>query len=578
MKMRIKKYNRIGIIALILTLSLLPLSFAKNSSAQSTLEPELEYNSEIVNKSFSLFREYNNETSFLEEAGNYSNSYSYETDSYWGADGYYVEEYLRENFIEYDNSYNQTTSGYFEMFGEMDMYQVHITYGENLTVYVEALKNATFFMEINQTSSSTDCKIDQISHVKEYEIVKKYSDETRETLLSNNKTLKDEYDDIWKDNYTDNHSARFLTAEADFSSPIILTYQIFTTQDMGRVAWSEMMWQYFFYNDTNNDGFYTCNTNLYPTMYGKSEYMGSIFAYFYNDSFGRYPNDTLVEDAFSLIELTEPTLDDGKLQWSISYNNFPTYVQGPYYNTPYNINYEDVSKANYTYDFNFFANKTGAQLDLSSGMSSLEIEDESYYDAMKDMELTLPRFTYMVSSEKIEEEFSSVMSLGYETFSFESEGKKVAEIDMSEDKKPYVLYNRSDNDAPVMFDSIGASVSKFITSAMEDAITPLSRAPGDPFCNLVFTIENEIEDDPLIGKNATPSKIFTIETQNYPKWAGNGIYHDPSFKVYLADSPANGTPTGGTEEIGILNILGITNAIMIGVVLSIYITKKQLKE
>ncbi|TXT62005.1 MAG: hypothetical protein BAJALOKI3v1_700026 [Promethearchaeota archaeon] len=220
--------------------------------------------------------------------------------------------------------------------------------------------------------------------------------------------------------------------------------------------------------------------------------------------------------------------------WDLSYTNFPTYVSGPYFYTPFNISHEDVSKANYTFDFSFLADKTGSQLDFSSGMSDLEYNDEEeYYSFMEEMELCLPHFTYLISSEKIEESFPTVMSLGQDTFTFESAGEKIAEIEMGNEKKPYILYNRSDNYTPVSFDSVGATVSKFITSAMEDAITPLSAVPGDPFCNLVFTIEDEVKNDPLIGQAATPSKLFTIETKNYPKWSGNGIYHDPSFKIQI---------------------------------------------
>ncbi|MBD3214834.1 MAG: hypothetical protein GF311_19640 [Candidatus Lokiarchaeota archaeon] len=125
-------------------------------------------------------------------------------------------------------------------------------------------------------------------------------------------------------------------------------------------------------------------------------------------------------------------------------------------------------------------------------------------------------------------------------------------------------------------------MSKLITSSMEDAITPMSASPGNPFCNLVFSIEDEVKDDPLLGQAANPSKFFTIETQNYPTWSGNAIYHDPSFKLFLGDSsgddPPDGddtTPGGDGGNIGIPNILGLVSILSIGSLLSIYAMKKK---
>jgi hypothetical protein len=101
---------------------------------------------------------------------------------------------------------------------------------------------------------------------------------------------------------------------------------------------------------------------------------------------------------------------------------------------------------------------------------------------------------------------------------------------------------------------------------------------------LVFSLEDEVKNDPLLGQAANPSKLFTIETQNYPTWDGNMIYHDPSFKVYLGGSSGDDpdgddtTPGGDGGNIGIPNIIGLASAITIGLIGSAYLTKKRLNK
>ncbi|MBD3216274.1 MAG: hypothetical protein GF311_26910 [Candidatus Lokiarchaeota archaeon] len=564
------------------------------SSAQSIDEPSIEYSSGMVTRSFSLFREYNNESVYSEDSGTSLGSYSYETDTYWQEGDYYVEESLVEYTIEYDNAYNRTTAGTFELGVEMDLYEVEITYGTQLSVLVYALKNATFFMEMNTTYSSYKNEIDQNSTYSEYKIVRRYEDDTRQTLISEDIIFQDMYENQWAENYTSiMKEMRFMNQTAKFTAPMILIYQTATTKDGQRFAWSQYFWEYLIYNDTNQDGFYTTNTNLFQAGMG-SEYRGLIQPFvatsvgvskyemngeIYTNSIEQvFPNDTLVEDAFSLIEFSEPELNGDTISWDIKYNNFPTYVSAFSYipsNPTGNMSYSDCPKANFSYEFDFSMEDANSQLDFTSRLSTIESKNDEIYSAMENLELCLPQMSYFLSSEPIKQQFSSEMSIGSDSFGFESDGNTVAEIDMSNEKKPYTLYNKSDNDTPLTFESVGASVSKLITSSMEDAITPMSASPGNPFCNLVFSIEDEVKDDPLLGQAANPSKLFTIETQNYPTWDGNTIYHDPSFKVYLGSSSGDDPPDGDGGNIGIPNILGLVGGTMMGLIGSAYLIKKK---
>jgi hypothetical protein len=217
------------------------------------------------------------------------------------------------------------------------------------------------------------------------------------------------------------------------------------------------MWEYMIYNDTNEDGFYTCNNNFYTGAYG-SEMISPLVPYFVNASIENigpgtppitemsYPNNTKIEDAYPLIEFIEPTEEGGKVSWGYNYSSFPSFMCAyPYYPTempmgslPYNMSYEDSPKADYTYEFDYSIDaKNGqAQLDFTNGLSVVETKNDGLYNAMSEheFELTLPHFTYMLSSEKIEQEFPSVMSLAQDSFVFESNGETVAEIDMGNKK------------------------------------------------------------------------------------------------------------------------------------------------
>jgi len=370
-----------------------------------------------------------------------------------------------------------------------------------------------------------------------------------------------------------------MNQTVELSAPLIFIIQVFTTEEGDRIAWLDLMWDYFIFDDINSDGIF----NTGPTSYiSTPEFEGNIIPGAYNqtayDESGniiqsfQFPNDTHPQELAPYIVFSNATEADRIISWEIEYLNFPTAANTMTYFTPF-CNYEDSPKNNYTYFFDFSAGKSQAQTNMTTQMGTIETKDDLFYKAAKDLELSLPHSNYIISSLPVDRDFSSVMTSGMETISFESEKEIVAEINMANEKKPYILYNHSENDIPLKYDSIGASVSKLLSSAMEGAILPQS---GDNWIkNIMFSLEDVVKDDLLIGEGTSPSKVVSLATQNYPQWDGNGFYHDPSFKVYFEEIPTQITPDG---EIGIPNVIGLIGAIMSGIIISLYYKKRHIKK
>jgi hypothetical protein len=112
----------------------------------------------------------------------------------------------------------------------MDMYEVEITYGDALKVNALALRNATMFMEYCQDYEYYEHFYNQTADVTEQMILKKYTDETRETLVDQTVISEIEYPNDWTDeNSLENTEMMLMNQTAEFAAPIMLIYQIVTT-------------------------------------------------------------------------------------------------------------------------------------------------------------------------------------------------------------------------------------------------------------------------------------------------------------------------------------------------------------
>lgn len=575
------KFSAKIFLAIFLLVGVFPLGIRMDVVGQSSSgETQPEFTSELVSKQISIYREFNNDSIVSHKNDTEMNSYSYEYDSYLGEDDYYHVWENRVNYTCVFNNYiNRTYDAYFRMDLDFEMYEVKIQYEDRLSIFSYALKNLTMDAEYNQTYERVEEDINQTCYHKYQRVEKIYEDETRTTLIDEivNETRTDEQPYESENSY-EILTPMFMNQTVELSAPLIFIIQVFTTEDGDRIAWADLMWDYFIFDDINEDGIFNTGLNSYMTS---SEFKGSIIPGAYNQtaynedgnqiqSF-QFPNDTNPSDLSPFVQFSNPSESNGIISWNIEYKNFPTAAITPTYYTPF-CSYEDSPKNNYSFYFDFSAKTAESKIDMTSKMDFLETENDEFYDAVKNLELCFPHSTYIISSLPVDQEFPTVMTNGMENIIFESENGKVAEIDLANEKKPYILYNHSNNDIPLRYDSVGASVSKLLSSAMEGAILPQS---GDNwFKNIIFSLENVIKNDNLIGAGMNRYKFISIATQNYPKWSGNAFYHDPSFKVYFEEIPTQTTPNG---EIGIPNIIGLVSALMIGFFMSLLLIEKKFK-
>ncbi|MBD3213330.1 MAG: hypothetical protein GF311_12040 [Candidatus Lokiarchaeota archaeon] len=570
-----KRITKIALIVLVCLCGVLPTGMITPVAAQSAdSRLGFEFSSDVVTKKFSLYKEYNNESFLYESKGISPLTFWEEKDCYWGDDGYYYVEIVKEYMLGTDHRYyNKTVSGYFQTDMVLDMYEVKVTYGDTYEMSFYALKNGTLFTEYYQDYMELS-RASSYRHEYVYTTyLRKYEDESRQTLIDveiinveepDDKTgfgyFEITRDDIW--HYNQN---------ASFAAPLIMINQVFMTPNGHKVAWGEFMWEMIAYNDMNNDSFYSVESDLYEDF----EFGALIQPYiletktYYKDyrrenlTLQSFPNDMSVLDAETLIEFSKPTVLNDVLSWGIHYNNFPFHINHTGFFILPEFSYSDSLKADFSFEFDFFLKANATQLDITTGFSPLEPSRDVFTSQMDGLSLCVPHYTYLLASMDIIQRFSDAMTRRNQVFRFESGMQTVCEIDMRGSKEPYVLYDHADNDREKVYNAVGAGVTRGISDPLEGAI---SQATGRRYFqmstlpNLVFSVEDLVHDEPLLRKGSNSSRLVSLETENYPVWSGNSFYHDPSLKTNIA-------PRLPLLEIGIVIICGV---IGISVVALIY--------
>ncbi|TXT66646.1 MAG: exported protein of unknown function [Promethearchaeota archaeon] len=569
-----KRTIKIALIVLVCVCGVMPTGMIAPVAAQSQDSGlGFEFSSDIVTKTFSMYKEYNNETFSYKYNGVSFHEFTWIYNTYWGEDGYFhvIEITDESEIIQFNHEYNTTVSGYFRTEMTLDMYEVKITFGDSYEMRFYALKNGSFFTEYYQDYRGNSIYRFDIIYTTYTTVEKIYLNENMETLLS--EEIIDVEEDVgWGGTPDEDIRVRddfrvfYYNQTASFAAPLVMINQMFITPNGQKVAWGEFMWEMIAFNDNNNDGYYSADTNFYDDPEFEEKILPYILdSYVYYDTPGdepireidqSFPNDMSVADASSLINFKKPTLSNGTLSWGVDYTHFPLIANGTFALILPEISYADSLKADYSFDFEFFLNEDDTQLDITSGFTLTNSSQTEFAMLMDGMSLCVPQYSYLLSSMKIDQQFSDAITRKQEVFEFEGEKGIVCEIDMSGLKEPYTLYNHSDENKALIYDCVGAGVSKIITTPMQGAITPATTDYTHSFehmtflPNLVFSVGDLVQDDPLLRESSNASRLLSIETKNYPIWSGNSFYHDPSLKVDLA-------PQLPLLEIGIVLICGV---------------------
>ncbi|MBN1802436.1 MAG: hypothetical protein JW891_13075 [Candidatus Lokiarchaeota archaeon] len=367
--------------------------------------------------------------------------------------------------------------------------------------------------------------------------------------------------------------------QQNFTMPLILTTQVYKTQNGEHVAWMDMFYSYIVYNDTDGNGIYSadlsdtsgsigavsigssneCRGVIYPMAISVSS---TLWSYYKNNnslesppesgSFS-FPNDLTLDALSNNIVFTPPLDENNVLKWDIEYPDYPiygyvknaskydddVYVAGKYNYATYQwdyLNYSQASPGDFGFGFNYEIGRSSSNLDYTIDLP--QITNQSFYDGVKGCGLSIPHYTYLIASSEIEESVISLVSKSADIFNFEIGGINFAEMDMMNPaKQNYTLYDYPSLGKISEFSSQGGTVAKIITSSLKQNFWP--QFGGDLFSSIIFSLEDLVSDNPFFNN---PQNLYSIETQNYPIWSGNRIVHDPTLRAYYTTSSVENPP------------------------------------
>jgi len=582
-------------ISTILTLSLLLFSFFSAVPPIHADEPSLtpEVNWELRTFNFNLFEEWDHESYIFNYTGTYDDifNYSFGYIDYWGFPDP-QEVWIEENrSVTYQSNYsyfsNATYTGNFSMSASMTAYMVEVSYGSGSYLIWVAAKDGTLEFEYY---------LDEISYYREFyndyyrkiDIILSMYNITTGELISSAPLIPIEENDTWS--YLNNGSffegrKTHKYTNYNFSLPLMLTYQIYTTEDNERVAWAEMIDSSFIvFDDIDKNGFYSVGEQNTPdefSMIESYEFQGlltplamEVFGQLdyewdggnsSNEYEYKFPYDKSISELSNAIQFTPPTLSGNEMlytiDWDIKYPEYPTdiYLPGKSFYIAEEALYADSSPANYSYGFEYSLESNRSDLDMV--LEFPKVTNETAYNLTEGLGLCLPHYNFFLSSQAISERVLNVLTVPSYIFIFEMDGIDIAEVNMEQDKKYYTLYDYPEGNTTT-FEAIGASVTKLVTDSIgEQALLTQKNI----FLDLIYSVK-DLDIVKSDSKLSNAFEYFSIETTNYPTWSGERFIHDPTFTTFFTTSPIEPqTPfeIGGYYGIPLVVSIVITTIVVI---------------
>ena len=601
MVVKIEKKNKsLMVLSLFIFACFSPVFVVGQEKKPPVVEPT--YSWQDTSYNYLLYREWTGDSGVINYSGAYSDVFSASLYYHNESEQTWTRE-TRTHFYNGNYSFfsNKTTKGYIDVNMGLDVYRVDIQYGEAVDLVWMALKQGTLEM---------DYFLEQFEE--DYSFVEEYNLDVESEFTKFNATTS-EIIDVWIEtsnetgvlNMTvdgdpiDYHS--YYSYNLEFSLPLILVMQIYTTENKDKIAWAEMFYDYIVYKDADQDGIYSAGETGSPSPSGFSlyssdemcgvvrpmawdfqmynEYIDPILNTSTNSTTHQIlPFDKSVKEVASTIQFTPPILDnEGVISWDINYPQFPIYASitdsdkdpSEWYYTKPNATYELMSPGDFNYQFDYNLSENRADFDFTLGLS--KISNDSFYSAVQGCGLSLPHYNYFLGSFDINEVDPVELTMPSDLFTFESNGTTVAEINMINPvKKNYTLYDYPKMGINTEMESTGGSLHKLLMTDSEQ-----SANAGNPFINLIYTIKEIVEADPSF---TIADDFYKIETQNYPVWNGEKLSHDPTFTIYYEDQGTeDGLPSGPDASIPGFDTFIVTALVSTVVVIQLLNRKKRLK-
>ncbi len=555
-------------------------------SAQDPFGPtKIKYNWSLETFSAQIGTVWDHESFRMNESGTYDDVFNYSR-GYALSDTEWIEE---ESVFTYNVNYsyfsNLSLFGDYALNVNLDVYKVDISYGTSVFFVWVGLKNGTFSAEYNIYNITHDFRHENSFYKKTETTYKKYNSTTTELLATWNETIEDNGSWLSEDGPQSDYTVH-QTIDMEFSMPLILTFQVYETQNGEKVAWADMISDFYIFEDIDKNGVYSVGeTSVEQNMFRMTtsdELRGMFMPWAFNytlhtdywspeTSFNdtnnyKFPVDREVNDFGDSIQFTPPQLVDNEIEWDILYPDFPIYgfvqteeawfTSGP--------NYNDSSPGNYSYGYNYEITNETADLDLTARLPRLS--DVDFFNAVDNLSLAFPHYTYFLSSADIINSENFVVTIPSDIFQFEVGGAQVAEINMEEDKKYYSLMDYPDLGNNRTFEAIGSTVSRLVANELENNPT----TPRNWFVDTIFSLE-DLDLVKLDSRFSSAFSLYNVEIQNYPTWGGYELIHDPTLTIFHS-----GTRSPEVQDVS-GTILGYNLYIFAGVVgvITIVIVKRK---
>lgn len=569
-----KKYFAIVLALSLLIFSAIPLSLIVK--ADKPTKPTLEFSWNERSFTYSVQRVWEGESVVVDYSGTFSDTYETVSSVHNATTGTWTKGF---HDIVHDANYswvsNTTIIGNITIDMDFQVYQVNIDYGPNIKVIWIALKQGTLVMD-NYFSS----KIQNFSYYEEYTQNREnhweiYNYSTGEWTDHGNTTdvISGEKTFTHIENRTRSPYYYHAYREMEFSMPLIMTIQLFTTETKDRIAWINMIRNFLIYEDLDSNAIFSVadqDSGGVPQISSSAEKVGTMtpwayggYGYYYeylggsgtaSSSYGSYPTDKTINEIASQISFTPPTsISDASVNWGIEYPDFPTSVRfwdwENHFRTETNSSYAHSCPNDYSYDFDYIVGENFTNLDTTWEIG--KITNASFYDVVQGYGLVIPQYNYFLSTFNIDEIDSKELTLPCDIFNFESNDTLVAQLSMGgQNKDNYTLYDFPTTGVETEFNSQGGSVHPMVV-----AFDELSAHYEDPIINILYTLKDIVGQDPTFN---IADSLYRLQTQNYPVWSGERLRHDPTLTVFY-DSYEE-VPTDGRSDV----IFGFNYAILIG--------------
>ena len=582
-----------GIVITLLVLNLL-FSIVPITNVHADINPsDINYSWALDTFSAQIDRVWNNDNFLMNESGTYNDVFNHSR-GYAISDTEWIEE---ESVFTYNVNYsyfsNLTLFGDYALSVDLDVYKVSISYGTSVSFVWVGFKNGTFSAEYNIYNITHDFKHENSFYKKTETTYKKYNSTTMELLDVWNETIEDNGNWTSEDEPESEYTIH-QTIDMEFSMPLILTFQIYETQNGEKVAWADMISDFYIYEDIDKNGVYSVGeTSVEQNMFrmSTSDELRGLFMpwafnytlhtdywspeYSSNDTNNyKFPEDKEVNYFGDSIQFTPPQLVDNEIEWDILYPDFPIFgfvqteeawfTSGP--------NYNDSSPGNFSFGYNYEITNETADLDLTARLPRLS--DVDFFNIVDNLSLAFPHYTFFLSSADIKESGNSVVTVPSDVFQFEVGGARVAEINMEEDKKYYSLMDYPDPGNNRTFEAIGSTVSLLVANELENNPT----TPRNWFVDTIFTL-GDLDLVKLDPQLSNALSLYNVEIQNYPTWSGYELIHDPTLTIYHngTSAPQQETPDPPDVPGAISGYNLYVFAGIIGVITIVLVRKKKFK-